>query len=204
MTNSSDDDRFDEIYMANRDRGTRLAARFIKKMAQYPSLVGLEAEGIYDQALHKYYVDGTYREEHDDHWPLLHHRITQAGLDALKKAKAKKRIPTGRLVSRDETTRYGTPRHDLLREEPTELDQALNRAAISEARAKAIHAADGNRTDAQAVDAAYAYHAEKQTHQEIAGEQGISEETARRRVKRGTQLLADQLEADNSGRRDSP
>ena len=204
MTTSNDGDRFDKIYIANRGRGIRLAARFIKKTAKYPSLVGFEAEDIYDQALHKYYVDGAHCEERDDHWPLLHYRITQAGRDALKKAKRQKRVPPGPLVSKDETNKDGEPRTDLTHPGPTELDQLVDRVAIGDARAKATIAADGNVVDASAVDAAYAYHAEKQTHRDIAEEHGFSEETARRRVERGLQLLADQLQPDDCRRKDSP
>lgn len=204
MIASDHDDRFNKIYMENRRRGIRLAARIIENTAAYPALVGLEAEGIYNQALNKYYINGDHRDERDDHWPLLSHRIAQAALDAQKKAKRQKRVPLGRLVSMDELDKDGEPRADLTRLGPTELDQLLDKVAINEARAKAIMAADGNRLDASAVDAAYAYHAEKQTHREIAEEHKISEETARRRVTRGLQLLADQLHPYDCGRKDSP
>ena len=204
MTTSDHDDRFNKIYMENRGRGIRLAARIIENTAAYPALVGLEAEGIYNQALNKYYINGGHRDERDDHWPLLSHRIAQAGLDAQKKAKRQKRVPPGRLVSKDETDKDGEPLADLTRPGPTELDQLLDKVAISDALAKATMAADGNRADASAVDAAYAYHAEKQTYREIAEEHGMSEETARQRVKRGLQLLADQLQPYDCGRKDSP
>lgn len=196
MTASDHDDRFNKIYMENRRRGIRLAARIIENTAAYPALVGLEAEGIYNEALHMYYVEGDYLNETDDHWPLLHYRITQKGLDALRAAKRRKRIPPGPLVSTDETDRDGEPREDLTRTGPTELDQALDRAAISEAHAKATIAADGNKVDATALDAVFAYDIDNETYREIAEEHGFSEETARRRVERGRQLLAYQLRRD--------
>lgn len=201
MIASDHDDRFNKIYMENRRRGIRLAARIIENTAAYPALVGLEAEGIYNQALHTYYVEGGHLDETDDHWPLLHYRITQKGIDALKKAQAQKRMPPGPLLPKDETDRYGKPRHDLVHPEPTELDQVLDRAAISEAHAEAMIAVDGNKVDATALDAVYAYDMDNQTYGEIAEEHGFSEETARRRVERGRQLLADQLRRNHRNER---
>lgn len=200
MTTSDHEDRFNKIYMENRRRGMRRAARIIENTVKYPALVGLEAAGIYNQALHQYYIEGGHLKEIDDHWPLLHYRITQKGLDALKKAQAQKRIPPGPLVSKDETDKYGEPRSDLIRL-PTELDQVLDRAAISEAHARATIAADGNKVDATALDAVYAYDIDNQTYREIAEEHELSEETARRRVERGRQLLAEQLRRDHCNER---
>lgn len=194
MTTSSDDDRFDKIYIANRVRGVKLANRFVKATAKFPSLVGIGAEDIYDEALHKYYVSGAHREERDDHWPLLHFRITQAGRDALKKAMRQKRVPPGPLVSKDETNEDGEPCTDLTPPGPTELERLLDAVAIRDARARA---ADGNVVDACAVDAAYAYYVEQRTYRDIAEELESSEETARRRVERGLRLLADQLKPED-------
>lgn len=204
MNNSSDRARFEKIYLENRDRGIRLAARFIRKTSEFPSLVGLEAEGIYNEALYKYFSDGAHRNERADHWPLLHYRITQAGLDALKKAKARKRVPPGGLLPMDATNEEGEPHNDIAPPGPTDLDQALDRIAINDAHDEARIAADGNKADTSALEAAFAYDYGEQTYRDISEEHGFSDETARRRVKRGRKLLADQIQPDHSTQKDTP
>lgn len=178
------EERFNHLYASNRDRCIKYAGRQIKgEVGANKQILGVEAEEIYDEVMAQYYRDKEHLEDHDDneHERNIKHRINQRVIAWLRKKGAARRTPPGPLTPLD-------AQQDTDDSPTTSPDPADPRAQDAEAL---VDLTDGlDRLDPKERSAAAA-RARGDTFKEIGVDAGVSEETARSRVRRAVESLKD-------------
>jgi RNA polymerase sigma factor (sigma-70 family) len=187
MTGAGADDgeeRFRHLYTSNRDRCITYAGRKIRgETGTNKQILGVEAEEIYDEAMARYYRATEHLQDHDDneHERNIKRRINQCVITWLRKKGAAGRIPPGLTASLD------APR-DPDDDDAARPDPSDPRAHDAEELVDLTDRLD--RLDPKERSAAGA-RARGDTFKEIGEDAGVSEETARSRVRRAVESLKD-------------
>jgi RNA polymerase sigma factor (sigma-70 family) len=178
------EERIRHLYTSNRDRCITYAGRHIRGEAgANKQILGVEAEEIYDEVMAKYYRDKEHLKNHDDseHERNIKHRINQRVIAWLRKKGTASRTPPGPTTSLDSPI------------DPDGGEAARPEPADPKARdaEELVHLTDRlDRLDPKERSAAAA-RARGDTFKEIADDAGVSEETARSRVRRAVESLTD-------------
>ena len=187
MTGPGADDgeeSFRHLYTSNRDRCITYAGRKIRGDAgANKQILGVEAEEIYDEVMAQYHVDKEHLQDHDDneHERNIKHRINQRVIAWLRKKGAAGRTPPGPTTLLD-------AKQDNDDGATTRPDPADPRAQAAEELVDLTDRLD--RLDHKEGSAAAA-RARGDTFKEIGDDAGVSEETARSRVRRAVESLKD-------------
>jgi len=181
------EERFRHVYMSHRTACIRYAARLMRGEAgTNVHILGVEAEEIYDEVMHRYYQDGEHLRDHDEHERNIKHRIKLRVISWLRKKSAARRTKPGQAVFLDAPARG---RDGVSDEDAPRLDPPDPRAQDGEQRIDLTDALDRlpNPDDRTAAEA----RSRGDTYRQIAEQTGGSEENARQRVRRAAESLKD-------------